>query len=160
MPVLADSKQHSWPFTLLFRLQRLDATLDLVSTSEGTFARQTASRAVETLTRTLRGPQRPLEALEALRHAEWLTSWAAVFWIDAARRSGATWEQIADARGTTHQNESAAARRRAAEKARDPFDQWLDRRRAQLLTEERFRRRHGKTPGAATGSTGVNQRKT
>jgi hypothetical protein len=126
-----------------------------VSTEEGTFARQAATRAVETLTRTLRGPQRPLEALAALRHADWLTSWAETFWIDAARREGATWAQIGRARGTSHQNESAAARRRAADAARDPFDQWLDRLRARQIADERAQRRHAKTPGAVVGSTGV-----
>jgi hypothetical protein len=119
-----------------------------------------ASRAVETLTTTLRGPQQPLTALEALRHAQWLTSWAETFWIDAARRDGATWALIATARGTSHQNESAAGRRRTAEQDRDPFDRWLERRRASLAAQAREERRHATTPGASLGSTGVTQRKT
>jgi hypothetical protein len=152
MPLLAVSKQHFSATGLQFQLHSGDATLGPVSTDEGSFARQTATRAVETLTTTLRGPQRPLTALTALRHAQWLTSHAETFWIDAARREGATWEQIATARSTSHQNESAAGRRRAAEAARDPFDRWLDRLRAAQAREQR---RRAKEPGTPLGSTGV-----
>lgn len=155
MRLLAARKQYSEGPRSQFQLHSGGATLGPVSTDEGSFARQTATRAVETLTTTLRGPQRPLAALRALRHAQWLTSWAETFWIDAARREGATWEQIAAARSTSHQNESAAARRRAAEQARDPFDRWLDRLRAAQAREEREQRRRAKEPGAPLGSTGV-----
>jgi hypothetical protein len=152
MHLLAARKQHFEAASPQFQLHSGGATLGSVSTDEGSFARQTATRAVETLTTTLRGPQRPLAALTALRHAEWLTSCAETFWIDAARREGATWEQVATARSTSHQNESAAARRRAAEQARDPFDRWLDRLRAAQAPEQL---RRAKEPGAPLGSTGV-----
>jgi hypothetical protein len=107
------------------------------------------TRAAKYLLTTTRGPQRPLQHLETLRHAEWLLRSAQALMIDAARAEGATWADVARARGTTRQAERDAAQRRAAASQVDPFDQWLrayrerlkrdDQRRAQSV---RRRRRH------------------
>lgn len=123
-----------------------------MSTVEGTFARQWAVSAVSALTQQARGPQQPLEALHSVRHAVWCAEKAEIFWIEAARRSGASWEDIAQARGTSRQNErQAQARRdRAAEVA--PIDRWLQRRLIALRNETRAARRgsrHDSMQGAS-----------
>jgi hypothetical protein len=96
-----------------------------VSTEAGTLARQMLSRAAQNLAGATRGVQRPLSHLEAVRHAEWLLSNAQALLIDAARAEGASWGEIARARGTTRQAERQAADRRARAAAVDPFDRWL-----------------------------------
>jgi hypothetical protein len=61
--------------------------------------------------------------------------------IEAARRDGATWAQIAAARGTTRQNERQAHQRREREAAREPFDVWLEKLLEKPHREARERRR-------------------
>lgn len=112
-----------------------------MSTTEGTFARQWAASATRALTASARGPQKPLEALRAVRHAVWCAQQAEIFWIEAARRSGASWEDIAQARGTTRQNEIQAQQRRERAAAVEPIDRWLQRRLLALRNEERASRR-------------------
>jgi hypothetical protein len=112
-----------------------------VSTPEGTFARQYALRAVEALQRHARGPQRALIALQSVRHAVWCAQQAEIFWIEAARDEGASWEDIAQARGTTRQNEAKAhARRIAAREYEARFDRWLTRRRIAVRNQIRAER--------------------
>lgn len=125
-PALAVASAICPEFWTQSELPVSNATLAGVSTDEGTFARYAALRAAESLERTRSGPQRPLEALAALRHARLLTLRAEIFWIDAARAEGCSWSAIAAARGTTRQNEAQSAHRREVEAAREPFDRWLD----------------------------------
>jgi hypothetical protein len=121
-----------------------------VSTPEGTFARQYAVSAVEALRTAARGPQRPLSALQSVRHAVWAAQKAEIFWIEAARDEGASWEDIAQARGTSRQNELQAQRRRDRAAEIEPIDRWLQRRLLALRNEER-RKRRGTTENTETG---------
>lgn len=98
-----------------------------MSSPENSTARWLASSAAEAILRTRRGPQRPLEELARLRHAQGLISRAETLLIQAARIEGRSWADIAAARGTTRQNEHQADQRRQAEEAREPIDRWLDR---------------------------------
>ena len=75
---------------------------------------------------------------------------AEILWIDAARRDGASWEDIAQARGTSRQNEQKAQRRRDAAAQVEPIDRWLQRRLLALRNEER-RKRRGTTENTETG---------
>lgn len=110
-----------------------------MSTESGTLARQILRRVSVTVLTACSGTQRPLAHLEALRHARWLLDRAEIFLIDAARSDGATWGEVARARGTTRQNERQAQLRRDADAARDPFDQWLERQQRRLREERRAR---------------------
>jgi len=82
-----------------------------VSTEEATHARYRVRRAIEDLGRTQRGPQRPLEALEAVRHAQHALADARDLLTAAARSEGATWAQIGTALGITRQAVQQAHRR-------------------------------------------------
>lgn len=73
------------------------------------------AQAARTLTRTLNGPQRPLDALAAVRHAQHALADARDFWTAAARRDGATWTQIGDALGMTRQAAQQGHSRRQVE---------------------------------------------
>lgn len=82
-----------------------------MSTDEGSHARYRVRRVVEDLSPTLRGPQRPLDALEAVRHAQHALADARDLLTVAARREGATWAQIGTALGITRQAAQQAHRR-------------------------------------------------
>lgn len=86
-----------------------------MSTEEGSQARYKTRQAVDALTRSLSGSQRPLDALQAVRHAQHDLSDARDFWTRAARRDGATWSQIAAALDMTRQAVQQAHRRRHLE---------------------------------------------
>lgn len=119
------------------------ATCVVVSTVEGSTARDLARRAVETLTRTQKGTQAPVEALRTLRHARWLIDQAEIFWINAARRDGTSWADIGRAQGKTRQAARQAALRRAAYQALEPIDRWIiteRRRRAEAKLENTGRK--------------------
>ena len=83
----------------------------------------------------------PLDALQSVRHAVFCAQRAEILWIDAARREGASWEDIAQARGTSRQNEQKAQRRRDAAAQVEPIDRWLQRRLLALRNEQRQQRR-------------------
>jgi hypothetical protein len=83
-----------------------------VSTEAGTIARWWASRSVRTLDTILRGTQRPLEHLEALRHAREALDASTTFMVDAARAEGASWAEIGRALGISRQAARQAAIRR------------------------------------------------
>ena len=98
----------------------------------------------------------PLAALQSVRHAVFCAQQAEVFWIGAARREGASWEDIAQARGTSRQNEARAQARRDAAAEVEPIDRWLQRRLIALRNETRAARRRAraeheqrKMPGAS-----------
>jgi hypothetical protein len=86
-----------------------------VSTEDGSYARFRVRLAIESLARTQRGPQKPLEALRAVRHAQHELSDARDFWTAAARRSGATWTQIGRALDMSRQAAQQSQRRRQIE---------------------------------------------
>ena len=102
-------------------------------------ARQMLTRAAEHLGHATRGVQRPMSHLAAVRHAEWLLKNAEALLIEAARAEGASWGDIARARGTTRQAERQAAERRAQAAAVDPFDRWLAGQRRRWADEARRR---------------------
>jgi hypothetical protein len=83
-----------------------------VSTEAGTTARWWVSRTLTTLQPLTRGPQRPVEHLEALRHARTSLDAATTFMVDAARAEGATWADIGRALGISRQAARQAAQRR------------------------------------------------
>lgn len=107
-----------------------------MSTEATTFARQMIGRAAHYLTSTTRGIQDPLGHLETLRHAEWLLKSAQALLIEAARSEGATWADIARARGTSRQAERQASQQREAASLTEPFDQWLKAYRDRLRREQ------------------------
>lgn len=86
-----------------------------VSTEEGTHGRYQVRRAVEALSPSQNGPQRPLEALEAVRHAQHALSDARDFFTTAARRDGASWAEIGTALGITRQAVQQSHQRRQTE---------------------------------------------
>jgi hypothetical protein len=108
-----------------------------VSTASGSTARQLLPRVADLLLAACNGPQRPLEHLRTLRHAQWLIERAEVFFVEAARDEGASWSEIARARGTSRQNERQADERRRTEAARDPLDRWLDGQKERFQRERR-----------------------
>lgn len=122
------------------------ATYVVVSTAAGSIARQMLPRVAETVLAATRGPQRPLQHLLTVRHARWLLEQAETFLIDAARADGASWGQIAQARGTTRQNERQADQRRRAAAAREPLDRWLDAQRERFRDQQRRSRRPRPSP--------------
>jgi len=83
-----------------------------VSTEEGTHARVRTRWVVENLSRTLRGPQRPLDALREVRHAQDALADVRDLLTCAARRDGATWAQIGHALGVSRQAVYQADQRR------------------------------------------------
>lgn len=87
-------------------------TLRPVSTEEGTQARWQVRRAVDTLDTIRRGPQRPLDHLAALRHAQERIHDAIGLMSAAARSEGATWTQIGSALEITRQAARQADQRR------------------------------------------------
>jgi hypothetical protein len=97
------------------------------------------SRAASSLFPATRGVQQPLSHLAAVRHAAWLLRNAEALLIDAARSEGASWGEIARARGTTRQAERQAAERRARAAAVDPLDRWLAGQRQRWAEEARRR---------------------
>ena len=82
-----------------------------MSTDEASHARWRLRRVVEDLERVRRGPQRPLDALEAVRHAQHALADARDLLTVAARREGATWAQIGTALDITRQAAQQAHRR-------------------------------------------------
>lgn len=83
-----------------------------MSTESGTHARWWVGRTIDTLSTTRRGPQRPLEHLERLRHARESLDAATSLMVDAARTEGASWAQVGRALGITRQAARQADRRR------------------------------------------------
>ena len=83
-----------------------------MSTEEGTQARLRTRWTVEGLQRTLRGPQRPLEALREVRHAQDALADVRDLLTRAARRDGATWSEIGKALGISRQAVQQADRRK------------------------------------------------
>lgn len=65
-----------------------------MSTEEGSAARFQTSRTAYWIDRTHRGPQDPLEALRALRHARSDINEAIALWVAAARRDGVSYGRI------------------------------------------------------------------
>lgn len=129
------------PCDCQLRLASRNGTVRVVSTPEGSTARWVIARAADTLSSRVRGPQEPLADLARLRHAVGLLQRAEILLIDAARRDGRSWAEIAAARGTSRQNEHQAAERRAVRAARDPLDQWIERVFARFAREEQEKRR-------------------
>lgn len=96
-----------------------------VSTEEGTAARYQIGRAVEALNLTRKGPQRPLEHLRSLRHAQDALSRATSSMVSAARREGASWADIGRALEITRQAaRQAQLRREAHELQRAEAKRW------------------------------------
>ncbi|MBV6726577.1 hypothetical protein [Nocardioides daeguensis] len=96
-----------------------------MSTEEGTQARWEVRRAVADLEHVRRGPQRPLDHLRALRHAQEALNRGTSLMVDAARREGASWAQIGDALGISRQAvRQAAIRRGVLERERADAKQW------------------------------------
>jgi hypothetical protein len=93
-----------------------------VSTEEASHARWRVRRVLDGLTPTLRGPQRPLDALEAVRHAQHALADARDLLTVAARREGATWTQIGNALGISRQAAHQAHRRDQAHNERRAED--------------------------------------
>lgn len=80
---------------------------------------------VENLTSTLRGPQRPLDALREVRHAQDALADVRDLLTLAARRDGATWAQIGQALGISRQAvHQADQRRRRHELERHEASVW------------------------------------
>ncbi|CAM3668894.1 hypothetical protein NOMA109596_06200 [Nocardioides marinus] len=74
---------------------------------------------------TRRGPQEPLTALRALRHARDNVDAAIGLWTDAARSEGASWARIGHELDVTGQAvRQAALRREALQRARQEAAQW------------------------------------
>ena len=82
-----------------------------MSTEEATYARWRLRRVVEDLERIRRGPQKPLDALEAVRHAQHALADIRGLLTVAARREGATWAQIGTALDISRQAVQQASRR-------------------------------------------------
>jgi hypothetical protein len=96
-----------------------------VSTEAGTTARWWVSRTVTVLHPLTRGPQRPVEHLEALRHARTNLDAATTFMVDAARAEGATWAEIGRALDISRQAaRQAALRRHELDTARTEAKTW------------------------------------
>lgn len=74
-----------------------------MSSEECSEARWRIGRTLDDLARTQRGPQRPLDALRAVRHAQHDLADARDLLTAAARRDGATWTQIGTALGISRQ---------------------------------------------------------
>jgi hypothetical protein len=120
-----------------------------VSTPEGSHARWRIGQAVELLTRTQRGPQRPLQALEDVRHAQATLADVLDLLTLAARSEGATGGQIARSLGISRQAvHQAEQRRRAHQLERQEATVWRvpmppRRRRIRLMgRRNRARSRH------------------
>lgn len=97
----------------------------VVSTEAGTNARWWAGRAVRTLDTIQRGPQRPVQHLEALRHARAALDAATTCMVDAARAEGASWAQIGRALNITRQAaRQGALRRKQLDAARAEAKTW------------------------------------
>jgi hypothetical protein len=96
-----------------------------VSTEEGSHARVRTRWVVDNLARTLRGPQRPLDALRDVRHAQEGLAEIRDLLTCAARRDGATWAQIGHALGVSRQAvHQADQRRRRHELERQDASMW------------------------------------
>lgn len=96
-----------------------------VSTEAGSQARVLARWAAMSLEATRRGPQEPLSALRALRHARDNIDEAICCWTDAARADGVSWARIGRELEVTGQAVRQAAVRRAAhQEVRQEFAQW------------------------------------
>lgn len=74
-----------------------------MSTEEGSAARFQTRRTAYWLALTHQGPQDPLEALRALRHARRDVNEAIALWVAAARRDGVSYGLIGDALEITRQ---------------------------------------------------------
>ena len=96
-----------------------------VSTPEGSHARWRIGRTVDLLATAQRGPQRPLEALEQVRHAQADLADVIELLTLAARSEGATWADIGRALGVSRQaTRQAEQRRRAHEQQRQDASVW------------------------------------
>lgn len=96
-----------------------------VSSPEGSEARRQVTSAVAGLQRTLRGPQNPLEALQALRHAQDSINRARDLLVLAARDEGHSWATIGSVLGVSRQAVwQADSRRRHHELERELDRQW------------------------------------
>lgn len=96
-----------------------------MSSESGTQGRWLLSRAAEDLERTRRGPQRPLEHLEAARHAQERIHDAIGFLVLAARDEGRSWSQIGNALQISRQAaRQADLRRQRHDEQRQEDRQW------------------------------------
>ncbi|MGA8247371.1 MAG: hypothetical protein WB797_10730 [Nocardioides sp.] len=96
-----------------------------MSTESGTHARWLLGRAVDDLEQTRCGPQRPLDHLQAARHAQERIHDAIGLLVLAARDEGRSWGQIGTALQITRQAaRQAQLRRDRADQQRQEDRQW------------------------------------
>lgn len=99
-----------------------------VSTEQGSTARWKTGRVIERLEATRRGPQDPLEALRALRHAQDDVRQLIGLWSDAAIGRTRRYAAVADALGVSRQAvRQAFIRRRRDEEGRAEEARWYPR---------------------------------
>lgn len=96
-----------------------------MSTEECSAARSILGRAAAALATVVVGAQNPLSHLALLRSVREQLDRADALLVDAARREGASWGQIALARGTTRQAERQGSLRRLEAADVAEFDRWL-----------------------------------
>lgn len=83
-----------------------------MSSEDGSHARWKTGFLIQALERTRSGPQKPLEALQTLRHAQEDVYDAIGLWVAAARRDGYSWSRIGEALSISKQAAQKAYARR------------------------------------------------